>query len=89
MNCPMCGELWNDVKCEACGWFEGKQARWSEPPQKRRRRSSPSVAAVDPQVTSTGKMSTRDASSLSANSSGQVAASEAGSPQEKDREAAR
>jgi hypothetical protein len=22
MNCPMCGELWNDVKCGICGWYE-------------------------------------------------------------------
>jgi hypothetical protein len=29
--CPMCGEQWNDDKCEACGWFEGKQTRYTEP----------------------------------------------------------
>jgi hypothetical protein len=22
MNCPMCGEPWNDVKCQTCGWKE-------------------------------------------------------------------
>ena len=22
MNCPMCGELWNTVRCETCGWKE-------------------------------------------------------------------
>lgn len=22
MNCPMCGELWDDVKCKNCGWKE-------------------------------------------------------------------
>ncbi len=22
MNCPMCGEPWNDVECESCGWKE-------------------------------------------------------------------
>lgn len=31
MNCPMCGELWNGECCQSCGWFEGKQPRYSEP----------------------------------------------------------
>lgn len=22
MNCPMCGEPWDDVKCQNCGWKE-------------------------------------------------------------------
>lgn len=22
MNCPMCGEPWDDVKCQNCGWQE-------------------------------------------------------------------
>jgi uncharacterized membrane protein YvbJ len=22
VNCPMCGELWDDVKCQNCGWQE-------------------------------------------------------------------
>jgi len=28
--CPMCGEQWNDDVCATCGWFEGKQARYSD-----------------------------------------------------------
>ena len=24
-NCPMCGELWNDVRCGVCGWKEPSQ----------------------------------------------------------------
>lgn len=28
-HCPMCGEQWNDDVCASCGWFEGKQARYS------------------------------------------------------------
>jgi hypothetical protein len=30
-NCPMCGEQWNEDVCGSCGWFEGKQPRYSEP----------------------------------------------------------
>jgi len=22
MNCPMCGELWDRVRCATCGWSE-------------------------------------------------------------------
>jgi hypothetical protein len=22
MNCPMCGEPWNDEQCQECGWKE-------------------------------------------------------------------
>jgi hypothetical protein len=22
MNCPMCGEPWNDERCDMCGWKE-------------------------------------------------------------------
>ena len=29
MNCPMCGELWNKVKCDTCGWFEGKRPKYA------------------------------------------------------------
>lgn len=29
-HCPMCGEPWNEDVCGVCGWFEGKQPRWSE-----------------------------------------------------------
>jgi hypothetical protein len=25
----MCGEQWNEDVCAACGWFEGKQTRYS------------------------------------------------------------
>jgi hypothetical protein len=28
-HCPMCGEQWNDDVCASCGWFEGKQPRYS------------------------------------------------------------
>ena len=28
-HCPMCGEQWNEDVCAACGWHEGKQARYS------------------------------------------------------------
>lgn len=28
-HCPMCGEQWNEDKCASCGWFEGKQPRYS------------------------------------------------------------
>lgn len=28
-HCPMCGEQWNEDVCVSCGWFEGKQARYS------------------------------------------------------------
>lgn len=28
-HCPMCGEQWNEDVCGSCGWFEGKQARYS------------------------------------------------------------
>lgn len=26
MNCPMCGELWNRVVCQTCGWSEAPRA---------------------------------------------------------------
>ncbi len=29
----MCGEQWNEDVCAACGWFEGKPARYSTPPK--------------------------------------------------------
>lgn len=25
----MCGEQWNEDVCASCGWFEGKQARYT------------------------------------------------------------
>jgi hypothetical protein len=28
-HCPMCGEQWNEDKCGSCGWYEGKQPRYS------------------------------------------------------------
>ena len=28
-HCPMCGEQWNEDVCASCGWFEGKQPRYS------------------------------------------------------------
>jgi uncharacterized membrane protein YvbJ len=28
-HCPMCGEQWNEDVCASCGWFEGKQSRYS------------------------------------------------------------
>lgn len=28
-HCPMCGEQWNEDVCAACGWYEGKPARYS------------------------------------------------------------
>jgi hypothetical protein len=30
-NCPMCGEVWNEQRCAMCGWYEGKQPRYTEP----------------------------------------------------------
>jgi hypothetical protein len=35
-HCPMCGEQWNEDVCGSCGWFEGKQARYSSKPSDRR-----------------------------------------------------
>ena len=26
----MCGEQWNEDVCASCGWYEGKQPRYSE-----------------------------------------------------------
>lgn len=28
-HCQMCGEQWDEDRCRSCGWFEGKQPRWS------------------------------------------------------------
>ena len=28
-HCPMCGEQWDEDKCASCGWYEGKQPRYS------------------------------------------------------------
>lgn len=44
MNCPMCGELWNNLKCDTCGWFEGKQQRYSPPAER------PDAPAVTPEL---------------------------------------
>lgn len=36
-HCPMCGEQWDEDVCASCGWFEGKQPRYSEWPNLLRR----------------------------------------------------
>lgn len=38
LYCPMCGEQWNGDVCACCGWFEGKQPRYTEPSKPRKKR---------------------------------------------------
>ena len=30
--CPMCGEQWDDDRCDSCGWSESKQPRCTREP---------------------------------------------------------
>lgn len=41
-HCPMCGEQWDEDRCQSCGWFEGKPQRYTEP----RRKRQPKTAAT-------------------------------------------